>query len=181
MASQRRTVLGLLTAGGILVAGIALAGHLGFRLNLTPSYPLGVWRVVPKQAGYEVGDLVFVCPPDTPMFKMALERGYLPRGLCPSGTGPLIKTIAATEGQMVEIGIGIGDGVSIDGEPVPNSTIKILDAEGRALLPAKGGVVPADDAFLLSAYPGSFDGRYFGPLPLSGVLGLAHPVLTHAP
>lgn len=177
MLPQKRMALGLLTVGGVVVIGIVLAGLLGFRLNLTASYPIGIWRIVSKPAGYETAALVFVCPMDTPVFEMALQRGYLPRGLCPSGTGPLIKTIAATEGQM----IGIGNHVSIDGEPIRNSTIMIMDAEGRALVPARGGVVPVDHVFLLSSYPGSFDSRYFGPVPSSGILGLAQPVLTYAP
>lgn len=181
MASQRKTALRTLAAGAVAMAAIVLAGMMGFRINLTPSYPLGLWRIMPKQIGYEVGDLVFVCPPDKPIFHMALQRGYLPRGLCPSGTGPLIKTIAATEGQIVGIWIGIGNHVSIDGEPVPDSTTKFLDADGRPLVPAQGGVVPAKNVFLLSSYPGSFDSRYFGPLPSSGILGLAQPVLTYAP
>lgn len=177
MAAQRRVAIGSLTVGAVVVTGIVLAGTMGFRINLTPSYPLGLWRIVEKPVGYGIGDLIFVCPPDNPVFEMALERGYLPRGLCPSGTGPLIKTIAATGGQW----IGTGGSVSIDGVDILNSAIRIEDAEGRPLVPARNGIVPDGSVFLLSAYPGSFDSRYFGPLPSTGILGLAQPVLTYAP
>jgi type IV secretory pathway protease TraF len=36
-------------------------------------------------------------------------------------------------------------------------------------------------AFLHSSFTASFDSRYFGPLPTSGILGLAESVLTYAP
>lgn len=173
---QRRTAARLLAGGAALAAAIAIAGRAGVRVNLTPSYPIGLWRIVPKQASYTNGDLAFVCPPNTPIFAMALERGYLPRGICPGGTGPLIKTIVATSGQRVEIAAA----VTIDGKPVANSGISRLDASGRTLAPAAGGAVPAGQVFLLSDYSGSFDSRYFGPVPSSGILGLAQPVLTHA-
>lgn len=176
IARQRWTAATLLLGGVTLTAAIAIAGLAGLRVNLTPSYPLGLWRIVPKNADYGVGDLVFVCPPKTAIFEMAVERGYLPLGLCPGGTGPLIKTIAATSGQSVEI----GPTVMIDGLPVANSDIRRKDASGRALAPAAGGVVPAGAVFLLSDYSGSFDSRYFGPIPSRGILGLAQPVLIYA-
>lgn len=176
LTRQRRTVAKLLAGGAALIAAIAIAGLAGLRVNLTLSYPLGLWRIVPKQAGYANGDLVFVCPPDSPIFAMALERGYLPRGLCAGGTGPLIKMIAATAGQSVEIDAAI----TIDGRPAANSDIRQMDASGRTLAPAAGGAVPAGFVFLLSEYSGSFDSRYFGPVPSSGILGLAQPVLTYA-
>lgn len=172
---QRRIAATLLLGGVALATAIVVAGLAGLRVNLTPSYPLGLWRIVPKPAGYGAGDLVFVCPPDTPIFDMALERGYLPRGLCPGGTGPLIKTIAATSGHFVELGAT----VMIDRQQVPNSQMRRTDASGRPLPTARNGAVPPDHVFLLSDYFGSFDSRYFGSVPSSGILGLAQPVLTY--
>lgn len=173
---QRRTAAKYLAGGAGLIAAIAIAGLAGLRVNLTPSYPLGLWRIVPKQSEYRTGDLVFVCPPNAPIFALALERGYLPRGLCPGGTGPLIKTIAATSGQIVEIGVS----VVIDGRSIASSEVRRWDASGQTLAPAEGGAVPACHVFLLSDYSGSFDSRYFGPVPSSGILGLAQAVLTYA-
>jgi type IV secretory pathway protease TraF len=45
----------------------------------------------------------------------------------------------------------------------------------------RGGTVEADALFLHSDFVGSYDSRYFGPLPAEGVLGLAQEVLTFAP
>ncbi|MDX0760458.1 conjugal transfer protein TraF, partial [Sinorhizobium medicae] len=41
--------------------------------------------------------------------------------------------------------------------------------------------VPANYVFLHSRFAGSYDSRYFGPVPASGILGLAQEVLTYEP
>ena len=53
--------------------------------------------------------------------------------------------------------------------------------QGRPLHPYEGGTVPSGFVFLHSPFPGSWDFRYFGPVPGSGVLGFARQVLTYAP
>jgi len=45
-------------------------------------------------------------------------------------------------------------------------------------MPAPGGVVPSGYLFLHSSFASSYDSRYFGPVPATGLLGLARPVLT---
>jgi type IV secretory pathway protease TraF len=42
-------------------------------------------------------------------------------------------------------------------------------------------MVRAGEVYLHSDFIGSWDSRYFGPVPVSGVLGLAQEVLTYAP
>lgn len=171
---QRRSrVAQLLCAGALLAATIGIAGYAGgLRFNLTPSYPLGLWHIVPLTRDVVVGDLVFVCPPRTPAFEMALERGYLRHGLCPGWMSPLIKTVAAVAGQRVDIGASI----AVDGVPLAHSRIHPVDGAGRALVPAASGVVPAGQLFLTSEFAGSYDSRYFGPVPAAGILGLARPI-----
>jgi type IV secretory pathway protease TraF len=52
------------------------------------------------------------------------------------------------------------------------------DRRGRRLSDWQGCRVLADgDVFLMNSHPGSLDGRYFGLLPISSVLGLAEPSL----
>jgi type IV secretory pathway protease TraF len=53
-----------------------LAGGLGFRLNETPSVPVGLWRVS-AIAVLERGRVVSFCPPATNVFLEARRRGYL--------------------------------------------------------------------------------------------------------
>ncbi|QPC89018.1 conjugative transfer signal peptidase TraF (plasmid) [Mesorhizobium sp. NBSH29] len=168
-------VIAIAGAGIAALAGISWLG--GLRLNLTPSYPLGLWSIGPMDGPAALGDLVFICPPDTPAFRLGRERGYLHRGLCPGWFSPLIKTITAIEGQHVEVGAN----VSIDRRPLAHSQLHAADAQGRTLAPFAGGIVPPAHLFLHSDFAGSYDSRYFGPIPSAGLLGRARPVLTFDP
>jgi conjugative transfer signal peptidase TraF len=175
---KRRRAIALIAIAGSGVAALTAAGWLGgFRVNLTPSEPLGLWRIATMDRPVAPGDLAFVCPPDTPAIRLGRERGYLHRGLCPGWFSPLIKTVAAIEGQHVEI----GENVSIDGTPLAHSQLHAADAQGRSLAPFAGGIVPPTHLFLHSDFAGSYDSRYFGPIPGASVLGLARPVLTFNP
>jgi len=159
--------------GGLITA--ATVG--GYRLNLTPSEPLGLWRIEAFRRSAEIGDLVFVCPPATAMFEEARRRGYLRPGLCAGGFAPLIKMLAALPGQHVEI----TDHVAIDGRPLAASVVRKTDGEGRTVTPYPGGIVPSGHLYLHSSFASSYDSRYFGPVPDSGLLGLARPVFTLDP
>lgn len=174
---RRRSLRLVLISGGLLATIVAIAGWGSLRLNLTPSHPLGLWRIVPLDRAAAVGDLVFVCPPRNAAFEQAVARGYLRRGLCPGWVGPLIKIVAAGEGQRVEV----GRSVAIDGQPLEHSDVRSIDGEGRVLMPWSGGVVPLGHLYLHSSFVGSYDSRYFGPVPAEGVLGRAEPVLTVDP
>lgn len=167
-----------MAAGGvamIAIAGIAWLG--GLRLNLTPSEPLGLWRIVPIDRQVVAGDLVFVCPPPGPVSVFGLERGYFRRGPCSGGAAPLIKTVGALSGARIDIGAV----VMIDGVLLPRLGLSAVDGQGRPLPPWAGGVVPPGNFFLHSTFAGSYDSRYFGPVPEAGLLGLARPVLTFDP
>ncbi|WP_371349342.1 conjugative transfer signal peptidase TraF [Ancylobacter sp. IITR112] len=174
---RRRIIVVLPAAISSLIMLASIAWFAGLRINLTRSYPLGLWRIEPLGGPPAVGDLVFICPPDSAAFRMARERGYLGRGLCRGWFSPLIKTVVATEGQT----IAIGAGVSIDGHPLPHSDLRRTDAAGRELTAFAGGPVSYGSLFLHSDFAGSYDSRYFGPIPASGLLGRAHPLLTFEP
>ena len=175
---SRRRAITLIAIAAMTVTTLIGMGWLGgIRLNLTPSYPLGLWRIEALDRAAAVGELVFICPPDTPPFRLARERGYLRRGLCPGWLSPLIKTVAAIEGQRVDIGAS----VTIDGRRIAHSRLHAADAKGRALAPFAGGIVPPAHLFLHSDFAGSYDSRYFGPIPGAGLLGRARPVLTFDP
>ncbi|MCD2180278.1 conjugative transfer signal peptidase TraF [Rhizobium sp. C1] len=176
--AQRSNAVVLLVVATTIVGGSVAAAIIGgYRINLTPSEPLGLWRIVALDRPASAGDLVFICPPQTPVMHEARERGYLRSGTCPSAVAPLIKTVIAVAGQQVEISTS----VTVDGRPVPFSDLITRDGKGRPMKPYRGGIVPKESVFLHSPFRGSYDSRYFGPLPTSGILGLAQPVLTHAP
>jgi len=164
--------------GAAMMVGMISAGHLGgLRINLTPSEPLGLWRIVPLKRPVAVGDLVFVCPPPGAITDFGLERGYLYIGLCPGGTAPLIKTVVALSGARVDVSTD----VAIDGKSLRSSHVSPSDGRGQTLRPWSGGIVPLGHLFLHSPFAGSYDSRYFGPIPTAGILGLACPVLTWDP
>ncbi|AIC30104.1 conjugal transfer signal peptidase protein TraF 2 (plasmid) [Rhizobium etli bv. mimosae str. IE4771] len=176
-AQRAHAVVLLALAASIVGSGVAAAIVGGFRINLTPSEPLGLWRIVALDRPAAAGDLVFICPPQTPVMQEARERGYLRSGACTGGVAPLIKTVIAIAGQHVEIGAS----VTIDGRAIASSDLAERDGKGRPMTPFAGGIVPGESVFLHSPFRSSYDSRYFGPLPTSGILGLAQPVLTYVP
>ena len=171
---NRSRLLVIATLSAFLPAALFVAGWTaGFRANVTPSYPLGLWRIVPLHRDVAVGDLIFICPPQSADFDLARMRGYLRSGLCPGWFSPLIKTVVAVSGQQIEVATA----VTVDGTRLAHSDVRRTDAEGRPLPVYPGGVVPSGQVFLHSDFAGSYDSRYFGPIPTTGVLGLAQPLL----
>ena len=171
----RRRVLTIFGVGLALLAAFISVGILaGLRINLTSSEPLGLWQVVTPDRPVAVGDLVFICPPSGVFSDFGLARGYFLRGACPSGTAPLIKAVAAIAGAN----IAVGAEVRIDDVLLAHSRLSAMDGQGRALAPWIGGVVPPGQLFLHSQFRGSYDSRYFGPVPDTGLLGFARPILT---
>src|SRR5436190_20540147 len=75
-----------------LVSGIVLALCSVVRLNISPSAPLGLYRMVDQPAVR--GVLVAACVPPAAT-RLARERGYLAGGSCPGGTQPVLKRIGA--------------------------------------------------------------------------------------
>jgi conjugative transfer signal peptidase TraF len=178
MSRQRSSALVTLSVAAGLLGVLFATGWIGgLRINTTPSEPLGLWRIVSLNRSVLPGDTVFVCPPDNATMREARQRGYLRPGLCPGGFGPLIKTVVAVAGHRVDV----TDRVAIDGVPIPRSRIIERDAQGRSLRHDQSGMVRPGEVYLHSDFIGSWDSRYFGPAPVSGVLGLAQEVLTYAP
>jgi conjugative transfer signal peptidase TraF len=135
--------------------------------NMTASVPTGLYAIRGK-ASLHVGERVAIDPPPE-MRGMLATRGYLPTGV------PLIKRVAAVSGQRV---CRFGHGVTIDGDFA--GTARTRDRLGRPL-PAWSGCrkLRSGELFVMNpAAPGSFDGRYFGPLKLGSVIGRATPVWT---
>jgi len=135
--------------------------------NASASAPLGLYRVLPERDP-PLGALVAVTPP-TRLASWLTARGYLGENV------PLLKHIAAKAGQRV---CRNGNIVSVDAQPVVVALPH--DRLGRPL-PAWRGcrTLSTSELLLLNpARPDSLDGRYFGVLPASTVLGRAVPVLT---
>ena len=168
--------IGSLGSALLLLVGCSLAG---FRLNLTGSLPLGLYRTV---AGPPVrGSLVLFClPPRIAAFAQA--RGYVPcGGACPGGVFPVGKPVLALPGDTVTV---TASGLVMNGALVPNSLALATDHRGRRLPRLASGpqVVRPGSVWVVSSYARmSFDSRYFGAVPIAAVHAYLRPVWTAAP
>jgi conjugative transfer signal peptidase TraF len=165
-----------LAAGTFVLTALATANVTGLRINGTSSMPRGLWRVTPGVAPLRRGEIVTICPPDTPPFREAAARRYIPAGSCPGGYEPLVKPIGAATGDVVAVS---ASGVTVNGQAVPGTAQLAQDSAGRRLQPVRAGTYPValGEVWLLSGHdPRSFDSRYFGPVPAESVQGVARPV-----
>lgn len=155
------------TAG--IIAIPILIREAGLRINITDSAPKGLWST---QEAREIkrGMLVSACPPESQALAIMKAKNLMPHGDCPSEVRPLLKAVGAVSGDTVTVN---RNSVSVNGEPVPNSSVI-----GRPTL--KEGVyrVAPGEVWLFSTYvPNSFDSRYFGPVNIGLIRGEAFPVL----
>jgi conjugative transfer signal peptidase TraF len=163
---------------GVVLSVLILSGFAyvaGIRLNTTPSIPVGIYRLTDEPI--VIGAYVLFCPPPAPVFEMAKVRGYLGAGFCPGGYGHLMKKILAVQDDVVSIGT---DGVQVNGQLLPLSTPIKLDGSGRTLpnYDASWVLGSAEVLVMSDSNPGSFDGRYFGPIQRSQIEGVIRPVYT---
>jgi conjugative transfer signal peptidase TraF len=154
------------------LAGLGLLGCAAFArptpliiYNASASAPIGFYRVLPAEP-IRRGDLVLAHTPAS-VDKLAAERDYLP------ATVPLVKRVVALGGDTV---CAIHHAITIDGRHVANQLT--ADRLGRPLPDWRGcRTLGPDDIFLLmQGAPDSFDGRYFGPIPVSAVIGRLVPL-----
>ncbi|RIV84001.1 S26 family signal peptidase [Aurantiacibacter xanthus] len=152
----------------LLFVAVALADpRPRFIWNASASAPIGLYRTH-AAPDPPANSLVAVIPPQQWAHWMA-ERGYLPEGV------PLLKHVAAKAGQCV---CRNGNMVSVDGQPV--AVARDRDSRGRPLPVWQGCHKLRSDEFLFMnpSVPDSMDGRYFGPLPATTLLGRATPMFT---
>lgn len=137
--------------------------------NVSGSVPTGLYLVRPASHP-TVATLAVAVPPE-PLATFLAEGSYLPRGV------PLLKPILALRGQTV---CRTGLVITIDGCAI--GLARERDHRGRPL-PAWQGcrVIGEDEVFLMNPdEPASFDGRYFGAIPISALAGRAEPLWTSA-
>lgn len=121
------------------------------------------------------GMLVLACLPDE-VAKLAYERNYIASGKCKGGYAPVGKYIQAIPGDEVRF---TSEGIFVNGSLLENSKPYAMDGEGRSMpVMLQDMVLPKDELVLLNNYAGSFDSRYYGPIPSRYVVGTLNPVLT---
>ena len=166
--TQRSLVMAIGSAavGAIALAAVWKPAPL-LIWNASASVPIGLYAV--RDAGrLTTGELVIALPPER-LAEFLANGHYLPKGV------PLIKHVAALPGGVV---CRIGSTISVDG--VVRARARKRDHTGH-VLPSWCGCRTIRDhqVFLLNASePASLDGRYFGALPSSSVVGRAVPIWT---
>jgi conjugative transfer signal peptidase TraF len=157
--------------------GIMAAESAGYRVNITASMPIGIWRVTPPPPELVRGMIVVYCLEDRATVSMALERRYVGPGRCPGGAEPLLKPVVAVAGDIVTV---TPSGISVNGSLLTSSSPLTADPAGRPLAGAFGEFqVSPGEVWVLSHYSTlSFDSRYSGPVRTENITGLAYPVLT---
>lgn len=135
--------------------------------NVSASVPTGLYAVSSPHP-LRRGDLIAVAPPE-PLATWLIERGYIGRD------APLLKRIEALSGAQV-----CREGLRVTVDGAVRAIAHERDRFGRALPHWSGCRSVADDElFLLNVdQAASLDGRYFGPLPQSSIIGRATPVWT---
>ncbi|MEH3046661.1 S26 family signal peptidase [Sphingomonas adhaesiva] len=159
----------LATALAVLLVAMLTCISVTPRLiwNASASVPVGLYALHPD-ARPGVGDLIAVRPPAL-LARFLAERHYLPLDV------PLMKHVAARPGQEV---CRQDRTITVDGVPFGDALDR--DRLGRPLPVWRGcRRLGTGELFLMNgAVPDSLDGRYFGPLPASTVIGTATPLYT---
>lgn len=135
--------------------------------NASPSAPIGFYRVQPVER-LDVPDLVAVDPPER-IERFVTEGGYLPPDV------PLLKRVVGLPGQTV---CRIDRTITVNGVDIADALER--DSVGRPM-PVWQGCrrIAADEVFLMNRdVETSLDGRYFGPIPSSSIIGSAVPLWT---
>jgi len=167
VTGRAMTLLTALAAATAVLSSIPARPVPRFLWNASESVPIGLYRLHPA-GGLAVTDLVAVLPPE-PLATVLADGHYLPRGI------PLLKRVLALPGQTV-----CREELRITIDKIEMGLAREHDSRGRPLPIWQGCRVVADgEVFLMNWQWGdSFDGRYFGVLPTSAIIGRATPVWT---
>jgi conjugative transfer signal peptidase TraF len=164
----RATTL-LLTAGAAALALSTIVARPAKRYawNASGSVPVGLYRLQPV-GNLFVMQLVAVQPPE-PLATFLADNSYLPRGV------PMLKRVLALPGQTV-----CRDGLTVAVDNIAMGEARERDSRGRPLPVWQGcRVVTNGEVFLMNWQSvDSLDGRYFGLLPTTAIIGRAKPLWT---
>jgi conjugative transfer signal peptidase TraF len=133
--------------------------------NASASAPVGLYRVhsIDKLGAAEL----VVARLPAPLADLVEEGGYLPHGV------PLIKRVLGLTGQIV-----CRFGLTVTVDEINAGSARERDHLGRKLPAWQGCHKLTDNEVFLMNWdePASLDGRYFGPLPVSSIIGRAAPL-----
>jgi conjugative transfer signal peptidase TraF len=164
--NTRQKILGAMLFGVSMIAFSSVAHPMPRLLwNASASVPIGLYAIHPA-GRLTAGELLVVRPPAA-LAQFMASRRYLAFGV------PLIKHVAALPGEIV-----CRSGFTITVNGLAEAQALNRDARGRKLPVWQGcRTVRSGEVFLMNAgIRDSFDGRYFGPVPDSTIIGSATPL-----
>jgi conjugative transfer signal peptidase TraF len=159
-----RTTLG---AAALLLSTIAAKPTARYIWNASESVPIGLYQLRPI-GKLVAGELVAVQPPES-LATFLESRRYLPRRI------PLLKRVLALPGQTV-----CRDRLTITIDEIWVGNARDSDSRGRPMPIWQGcRVIAGGEVFLMNRRSeDSLDGRYFGVLPTTAIIGRAEPLWT---
>ncbi|MET4036670.1 MULTISPECIES: S26 family signal peptidase [unclassified Bradyrhizobium] len=167
MTGRLKTLTATFGAAAALVATISLEPLPLYIWNASASVPIGLYRLRPAMR-FHVTELLAVLPRE-PLATFLDLNGYLPVGV------PMLKRVLALPGQTV-----CRNGLMISVDDIAMGEARDRDARGRPLPKWQGCRVVGDGELFLMNWQSddSLDGRYFGFLSASTVIGRVLPVWT---
>jgi conjugative transfer signal peptidase TraF len=167
MKCRVTTLLTTLAATELLLFTIGTKPAPHYIWNASESVPIGLYRLQSTDRPF-VTELVAVQPPEF-LATFLSDGGYLPHGI------PMLKRVLALPGQTV-----CRDHLTITVDKVEVGEARERDSRGRPLPIWQGCRVVADgEVFLMNWQSAdSLDGRYFGVLPTTAIIGRAEPLWT---
>ena len=168
MSRRSRTLAMTIGAVAILAGTIVVQPSPICIWNSSASVPVGLYRVRAVSSRY-ITELVAVQPSE-PLASYLRLNGYLPIGV------PMLKRVLALPEQTV---CRSGSTITVDGVAMGNALER--DRRGRALPVWEGcRVIGEGELFLMNwQSANSLDGRYFGMMPATAVIGRALPIWTY--
>jgi conjugative transfer signal peptidase TraF len=164
---QIGAIAAMVIAVGLIVVALTHRPAPKILYNPSPSAPRG-WYMVKSPAELSRGDFALVKLPAS-IARFADQRRYLPM------TVPLLKRVGAVAGDRVCETQGL---VYINGVLAAQSLER--DGAGRSLVTwSDCRRLKVVELFLLgTSSAASFDSRYYGPVTVKSVIGVAVPVWT---
>lgn len=153
-------LLGLAALVAFVLVGLRMQDAVLW--NGSPSIPVGFY--VRTDTPLELGALVTVRARDVAL-DYSGQRDFIGDG------DRFIKRVAAISGDTV---CAEGEHVTINRGPALTRAAR--DSTGRTLPSWSGCRTLRDEVFLLGDTPDSFDGRYWGPTPISVIEGVWRPL-----
>jgi conjugative transfer signal peptidase TraF len=167
MNGRVATLLMTLATTAVVLSTFRTKPAANYIWNASESVPIGLYLIQPTGRLF-VTELLAVEPPE-PLATFLADGRYLPRGI------PMLKRVLALPGQTV-----CRDQLTVTVDNIEMGKARERDSRGRPLPIWQGcRVIAEDEVFFMNWQSAdSLDGRYFGVLPTTAIVGWAEPLWT---